>query len=330
MMRLHVAYETTPGPWGGSNSFIRALVKDLRTRPVRLVAAPEGADVVLLNGAYGGPGRLTDLRTVANLKRWGRVSTLSRLLRGAVKPPKVVLRLDGLRSDYAGVDTPMDAAQLALLPLADRVVFQSRYSLDAFARAGYAGGRHDIVPNGVDLEVFHARGRARWDGVRPLRVLASSWSANPAKGHETIAAFSALPGVETTFIGRWAPGVDARNVRIQPPLAHDELAARYREADAFLFPARSEACPNAVLEALASGLPVWYAASGGTRELAEGYGVELTGDHAADLARMRDGHASLQDAVLRDAGRWSVARAGSAYLDVFQEVLDGTSAEAAR
>lgn len=329
MMRLHVAYETTPGPWGGNNSFIRALVKDLGTRPVRLVAGPEGADVVLLNGAYSGPGRLTDLKAVANLKRHGRSSTLSRLLRGAAKPPKLVLRLDGLRADYAGVDTPMDAAQLALLPLADHVVFQSRYSLDAFTRAGYCGSRHSIVTNGVDLDVFHAKGRARWDGSRPLRVLASSWSANPAKGHATIAAFSILAGVETTFIGRWAPGVAARDVRLLPPMPHAELAARYREADAFLFPGRNEACPNAVLEALASGLPVWYVASGGTRELAEGYGVELTGDHPADLARMKDGHAALQDAVLRDAGRWSIARAGRAYLDVLQGALD-VPAEAAR
>src|SRR4029079_8142007 len=41
----------------------------------------------------------------------------------------------------------------------------------------------------------------------------------------------------------------------------------YRSADAYLMTKHNDPCPNVVLEALASGLPVLYATSGGVAEL---------------------------------------------------------------
>jgi colanic acid/amylovoran biosynthesis glycosyltransferase len=46
----------------------------------------------------------------------------------------------------------------------------------------------------------------------------------------------------------------------------DEVAATLRAADVFLHPSLSEGLPNAVLEAMASGLPVVVTDAGGTRE----------------------------------------------------------------
>jgi glycosyltransferase involved in cell wall biosynthesis len=51
------------------------------------------------------------------------------------------------------------------------------------------------------------------------------------------------------------------------PYRRAEAPAVYRGADAYLITTHNDACPNVVLEALASGLPVLYAASGGVPEL---------------------------------------------------------------
>ncbi|MBI3298629.1 MAG: glycosyltransferase family 4 protein [Elusimicrobia bacterium] len=230
----------------------------------------------------------------------------------------MVLRLDGLRADYAGTPSATDGVQLELARLADHVVFQSRYSRDVFAKAGFSSPAHSVIPNGVDGNVFHPGARQPWDGRRPLRLLASSWSENPAKGHAAVAAFAALPGVELRFVGRWPAGLERGTVRVEPPMAHAALAGAYRWADAFLFPARREACPNAALEAMASGLPLLYHAEGGTAEVAAPYGVELSSDPAADLARLKNEYGALFERVRKDRVRFTISRAGGDYLTLFK------------
>ena len=47
----------------------------------------------------------------------------------------------------------------------------------------------------------------------------------------------------------------------------------YKSSDVFLHPSENDNCPNVVLEAMSSGLPIIYHNSGGTPEIASDYGV---------------------------------------------------------
>ena len=61
-------------------------------------------------------------------------------------------------------------------------------------------------------------------------------------------------------------------------LQGDDLATAYASADLFVFPSTTDTFGNAVLEALASGLPTVVSDQGGPRELVEGLGCGLVVD----------------------------------------------------
>lgn len=72
----------------------------------------------------------------------------------------------------------------------------------------------------------------------------------------------------------------------------DELLPYYQSGDIFLFPSQREGMPNAVLEAMACGLPVLMAPCEGSKELIDGNGLiveaEKMGDVLCDVVKDSD------------------------------------------
>ena len=66
---------------------------------------------------------------------------------------------------------------------------------------------------------------------------------------------------------------------------HDRLPDHYRQADLFILPSRSEGMSNALLEAMACGLPVAVTKTGGTDELIDGNGLVVEAGDPAGLAQ---------------------------------------------
>jgi glycosyltransferase involved in cell wall biosynthesis len=95
------------------------------------------------------------------------------------------------------------------------------------------------------------------------------------------------------------------------PYRRADAPAIYRAADAYLITKHNDPCPNVVLEAMASGLPVLYSASGGVSELVGGEaGVGLAVPETFDetpvpsplaiaegMARIMDAHAQMAEAA---------------------------------
>lgn len=195
----------------------------------------------------------------------------------------VVLNQDGVGyPGWAGerveeVNAPLRRAHLA----ADHVLYQSDFCRRSAERfLGPAPKAWEILPNAVDVEGF-TPGPAPDDG--PVLLLAGDQTQayRLELGLQVVAALrDRLPDVRLLVTGRTV--VDAQplvarlgltdRVELLGRYAQRDAPALYRRAHLLLHTKVNDPCPNVVLEAMASGLPVVYPASGGT--------VELVGDEA--------------------------------------------------
>jgi glycosyltransferase involved in cell wall biosynthesis len=161
---------------------------------------------------------------------------------------------------------------------ADHVLYQSEFckrSADEFL--GAPPGPWDVLYNAVDVEHFAPDGTRQAD--QPVLLLAGD-QTQAYRLEVALRTLARLPEARLIVTGRL--------VSDPQPLLHElgiadrvELAGRYSQRDAPVLFRRAhvllhtkvkDPCPTAVIEAMACGLPVVYAASGGT--------VELVGDEA--------------------------------------------------
>ncbi len=321
-MKVRIHYQITEGPWGGGNSFLKAfrnLMQDDPSYGVQIADASDNDyDILFVNGGHSAPG------TYVNPKEIKRIQKGSRLF--GRPPRKVIYRLDGARFRYNRTRSKMDDLQYNVLRIADYTIFQSDDCVDSFRAMGYDGDQYAVIHNGVDQGIFHRDGRHPWNPDKPLRVFSSNWSASKHKGYDAIALFSRLPGVQSSFVGNWNQETDPGHVSIQGPVTQSELADIYRQHDVFLHAAEYDPCPNVLLEAMSTGMPVFYHDTGGSPDIAGSYGIRLPDKPDADglatsLDQMKAQYRTLYDRVERDHENFGIRRAAAAYVDVFRKVL---------
>jgi glycosyltransferase involved in cell wall biosynthesis len=147
-----------------------------------------------------------------------------------------------------------------------------------------------VIPNAVDSDIFHRPGSHEPLDGRRLRVIATSWSDNPRKGAEILEWLDQnldSNSFELTFAGNTSARFE--RVRVVPPLESRPLAELLRSQDVYLAASRDDPCSNALLEALACGLPAAFLRSGGHPELVgdAGIGFEAAEEVPDVLARLR-------------------------------------------
>jgi glycosyltransferase involved in cell wall biosynthesis len=189
---------------------------------------------------------------------------------------RVLHRIDGAAADY-GSDPASDGIQARVNLLADVTVFQSEYSKHSTREKFLVISQNGpVIYNPVDVARFAPEGtRRELPQGRPL-VACASWSVNRRKGTWQIEELAAHhPEVVFVLCGRFDAVTERPNVIRLGHLTREDMAATLRSCDMFLNLSENDPCPNVVLEALASGLPVLYLDSGGVPELVDGCGLPV-------------------------------------------------------
>jgi glycosyltransferase involved in cell wall biosynthesis len=206
--------------------------------------------------------------------------------------------------------------------MADVVIFQSEYQKKIFIEAGYSQNNSRIIYNGapddfwVDTPVY-----PNDNGV--LKLMASSFSIRSIKRHDLIARISELPNVEVNYAGNWPPNIPLGRVNLLGVIKGGEIRSLLDEHHYFLHPAMHDACPNAILEAMAVGLPIIFnAAPGGSSELVGDSGISLNEmdlKGSIDLARIKLSMCRKKVLKRREMFRFHIAAAQ--YENVFRSTL---------
>ena len=265
-----IFHEYAPPPSGGGHQFVRALTGELARRGLEVEE----------NRISGRTPRCLFNSFNFDLGR------LRRFVRDDVR---MVHRVDGPIGTYRGFDDGTDGRIAAMnAELAHATVLQSRFSLDAHRKLGIALVEPVVIRNAPDPAIFHPPAEREPLGDRPVRVAAVSWSDNRRKGLDALGALGASVDrqrVELTFVGRASEQLEGW--RLVAPLASQELAELLRGQDCYVAASVDDPCSNALLEALACGLPALFRRSGGHPELVGEAGVGFDGPEDAPQALER-------------------------------------------
>jgi glycosyltransferase involved in cell wall biosynthesis len=279
---LSIFHEFEPPPTGGGHQFLRAFWKQAEARGLRVEnnTLSRSTRACLLNSFN------------FNEKR------LMRMKRDSIL---YVHRVDGPIDVYRGRDDGVDKGIYAVnQKIADKTIFQSRYSLEKHLELGMEFRNPVVIMNAADPEIFHPRGRIEFSRNRKTRLIASSWSDNAHKGaavYQWLDEHLDWERFEMTFVGR-SP-VIFKNIRMIPPVDSFRMAELFREHDIYVTGSRNDPCSNSLIEALACGLPAIYLQSGGHPEIVKqaGAGFEAAEDIPGLLEQVTSQYEAYQSRI---------------------------------
>ncbi len=242
-------------PWGGGNQFLMALKKAMENKRWKVsTRLGSTSKICVLNSFTFDMDKFNRQR-----KDYSNICMVHR-----VDGPTVVVR---------GKDKGLDDKVFKINnTVADFTVFQSYWSYQKTVEMGYTPRRPIIIPNAVDARIFHSNGKIPYSSRRKIRLISTSWSDNLRKGFETykwIEDHLDWDRFEYTFVGNTPFEFD--NIHNISPQPSEALGDILRNHDIYITASKNDPCSNALIEALACGLPALYLNEGGHPELV-GYG----------------------------------------------------------
>ncbi len=287
-------------PYGGGNTFLLALEKELKHRGYSVGRNSVGprTKVILFNSYQFDFKKLEEVKKRHTLK--------------------MIHRVDGPIGTYRGEGVEIDKKIWSLNhALADATVFQSEYSFNKHKELGLDFKNPTIITNASDPAIFNRTGRITPPrDERKVHLIATSWSDNPRKGGQTLTWLDEHLDhnrYDLTFVGRTRAVF--RGAKIIDPLPSEALAQVLKEHDIYLAPSQDDPCSNALIEALTTGLPAVFRRSGGHPELVDQGGEGFVDEY--DVLQAIDKVASDIEGYQREIKVASLADVTDAYVKLF-------------
>lgn len=284
---MRIGFETYPGE--GPGIFLSRLQAVLETRGVFDARNPD----VWINLSFKPvPDWILERKQAGRTKLLTRMDGAYCVRQYALRKP-FIIPLPVIDNWYsARKNRAKNALIKENLKMADDIIFQSWFSSQVTQKFVIPTGTRPIIYNGADLNHFNPEGPVL-DIIDPNRLnILVSHSFRPyhrlhdqfrilakLKKQRPDAFLNILGGGDAASIAyarqvagdlKLAEGQDYAFMGKLPP---EDLPAVYRSSDLMLNLSYWDACPNVVIEAMASGLPVvgtWY---GGVAELVDQAGV---------------------------------------------------------
>jgi len=220
--------------------------------------------------------------------------------------------------------------------------------VDSLVELGVSRERVYHTPNGVDLERFSANGLCqseakkclsldkcvkhmlfvgRLHDVKGLTFLLPAIQSLKAKGALTFKLVIVGSGSLKVWIEKYIEDNSlSENVILVGEQPHSKLQLWYAAVDGFCLPSKAEGMPNALIEALASGLPVTASAVGGVPELVNEFNGYLV--DAGDIESLAMSIESMmgrswsRDEVMSSACFRSWEESAGNYLQIYERLIE--------
>jgi glycosyltransferase involved in cell wall biosynthesis len=303
-MTIGLWHEYHKPPYGGGNQFMLALKAAFERHGIHVVVntLSPAVDVHICNSAW------------FDAKRFQ--------VKSGKQPIKMIHRIDGPVTLYRGQGSDEDKKIFDLNKrFASATVFQSAYSFFKSFDLGYIATSPTVIHNAVDNNIFHASNRRCFTGKDKLRLISTAWSDNPRKGgpfYKWLDESLDFSRFDYTFVGRVQQKF--QNIRYIEPQDSNSLAQILRDHDIYITASQHEPCSNALLEALACGLPSLYRNDGGNRELVGFSGLPFNDetDCLGQLDRLANNFISYQSLIYIK----SIDEIAKKYIDLAKRVAD--------
>jgi glycosyltransferase involved in cell wall biosynthesis len=229
---------------------------------------------------------------------------------------------------------------------AHHIVANCNAAAEQLRKEGISADRVHVIPNGIEITSNGARRT-----VRPVTTIVTVANLRAEKAHEVLLHAAArlarsYPRLRYLIVGDGPRRNELLALTESLGLAgqvtfmghREDVPALLAQADLFVLPSRSEAFPNAVMEAMAESVPVIANRVGGLLDLIEDgrTGVLVAQDQAAELATaierlvLNPERAYALGSAARDevARRYSFERMVAAFEDLYLTQLEAIGSEA--
>ena len=126
--------------------------------------------------------------------------------------------------------------------------------------------------------------------------------------------------IEVNYVGRIPKNLNLKAIKYHKSMNHQDLAEFYKDKHFYLMFNRDETCSNALIEALACGLPVIYKSSGSNAEIAQNFGCKMSKNWKKDFQMLMKNYKKFYEALVLNHSKFSISTIADQYMKIFYDV----------